>query len=67
MSKPDVMTALRKGKRELRARRRRLSLPEKVAQVVELQRAVLPAYRRRRALKPWEKVWELESADLPRH
>jgi hypothetical protein len=35
------------------------SLAEKVEQVVQLQRIVLPQIKRRRALKPWEKVWEL--------
>ena len=51
---------LRAGKQILRARRRNLTLPEKVAQVVELQRIVLPQLRRRRALKAWEKVWNLQ-------
>jgi hypothetical protein len=30
-------------------------------QVVQLQRIVLPQIRRRRALKLWERVWELEA------
>lgn len=51
---------LRAGKRTLREQRRQLSLAEKVEQVVELQRIVLPQIRRRRALKPWERVWDLD-------
>lgn len=61
MSKDPLQkpTQLRKAKAQLRAQRRRLTLPEKVAQVVELQRAILPAVRQRRPLKPIEKVWNL--------
>jgi hypothetical protein len=62
MSDPTLHENLRRGKQRLRAQRRNLSLPEKVAQVVELQRIVLPQYQRRRALRPWEQVWELRSA-----
>ena len=65
MNDTDVYARLRAGKDELRARRRNLSLPEKVAQVVELQRAVLPLLRRRRALKPWEEVWTLSGEKRP--
>jgi hypothetical protein len=54
----DQMERLERGKRELREARRRMPLADKVALVVELQRIVLPAIRRRRPLKPWEKVWE---------
>ena len=59
MSKTTLAT-LRDGKRKLRASRRNLTLPEKVAQVVALQRIVLPLIRRRRPLKTWERVWNLE-------
>ncbi len=62
MSDSAVHARLRAGKNELRSRRRNLSLPQKVAQVVDLQRAVLPLLRRRRALKAWEKVWTLTPA-----
>lgn len=53
---------LRDAKLALRGARRRLTLPEKVAQVVELQRVVLPMIRRRRPLKPWERVWDLRES-----
>lgn len=55
-----VQEALRDGKRRLRAYRRSLSLPEKVACVVQLQRIVLPFIARRRNLKPWEQVWDID-------
>ena len=54
---PDVIQKLREGKRELRETRIAASLPEKVRQVVQLQRVVLPMIERRRALLPWERVW----------
>jgi len=59
MSESPVHHDLYAGKQELRTRRRNLTLPEKVAQVVELQRIILPQLRRRRALKAWERVWNL--------
>ena len=65
MSETSTLRELRVGKQELRSRRRNLTLPQKVAQVVELQRIVLPLLSRRRALKPWEKVWDL-GASFPR-
>ena len=36
-----------------------MSNPEKVRQVVELQKATLPMIRRRRKLADWEGVWPL--------
>jgi len=62
MSAPidEVLDQLRAGKRELRRKRVAMSLPEKVRQVVELQRIVLPAIQRRRPLHSWERVWELD-------
>lgn len=62
MNESRIHDELRAGKQKLRARRRDLTLPEKVAQVVELQRIVLPQLRRRRALKAWEKIWNLGPA-----
>jgi hypothetical protein len=55
----DLLQKLREGKAELRAARRAMSLPEKVREVVRLQKIVLPMIARRRALKPWERVWQL--------
>lgn len=56
----EVVEKLRAGKRELRRRRVAMSLPDKVRQVVELQKIALPLIRRRRALRSWERVWPLD-------
>ena len=56
----EILAALRSGKDELRRKRVAMSLPEKVRQVVELQKIVLPAIRRRRPLREWERVWPLD-------
>lgn len=62
MTKPsEFPIRLRGGKDALRQKRRSLSLPEKVQQVIALQSAVLPLIRRRRALHPWERVWEVDA------
>jgi hypothetical protein len=55
-----VLRRLRAGKRQLRAHRIAMSLPDKVRQVVDLQRATLPLIRKRRQLRPWERVWPLD-------
>lgn len=52
----ELLARLREGKRELRERRRAMSLPEKVRQVVALQKIALPLIARR----PWERVWPLD-------
>jgi hypothetical protein len=62
MSDSPVHADLRAGKRQLRRQRRDLPLPEKVAQVVELQRIVLTQYQRRRSLKAYERIWDLTSS-----
>jgi len=56
----DLMARLRRGKVELRRERERMPLPEKVRQVIELQRFVHPLLARQRALEPWERPWEIE-------
>jgi len=56
---PTVIRRLREGKKHLRGERKALSLPEKVRQVFELQKATLPMIRQRRALRDLEKVWPL--------
>jgi len=66
MSESRLDHDLRAGKQQLRIQRRNLTLPEKVEQVLELQRIVLPLIQRRRALKPWEKVWSLGPTHSPR-
>jgi hypothetical protein len=57
---PDLIARLRRGKAELRRERIRLPLPEKVRQVIELQRAVFPLLAQQRTLESWERPWEVE-------
>ncbi len=54
------MSRLRQGKAELRARRTQMSLKEKVAMVLELQRIYLPLLERQRPLASWERPWDVE-------
>ncbi len=56
----ELLDRLRQGKAALRARRRDLSLAEKVKAVIALQRACLPLLARQRPLRPWERIWEIE-------
>ena len=56
---PEAIRRLREGKRELRHARTHMPLPEKVRQVVKLQRVMLPLIRRQRPLQPWERVWRI--------
>lgn len=55
----DLLQQLWRGKAALHARHASLPLPEKVRLVIELQRIVLPLIARQRALRSWEKVWEI--------
>lgn len=54
---PDVTEQLRAGKEKLRKQRRAMSLSEKLAQLIELQKIEVNRIRRRRELRPWERVW----------
>jgi hypothetical protein len=56
----DLIARLRRGKADLRRERELLPLPEKVRQVIELQRIVYPLLKRRRRLESWEHPWEVE-------
>jgi len=56
----ELLDRLRRGKAELRARRTQLSLKEKVAMVLKLQRIYLPLLKRHRPLAPWERPWDVE-------
>jgi hypothetical protein len=56
----ELLDRLRRGKAELRARRTRMSLKEKVAMVLKLQRIYLPLLERHRPLAPWERPWDVE-------
>jgi hypothetical protein len=55
----DTNERLRQGKRDLRASRRALTLPEKVQQVVELQKVAVKIAKSRNALTGRERVWKL--------
>jgi hypothetical protein len=54
---PELLAALREGKRQLHAAHRTLPLREKVRLVIELQRIALPLIARRRPLRDIERVW----------
>jgi len=56
----DPLSRLQHGKQELRATRRAMTLPEKVAQVVELQKIAVVTISRRRRLTEIERVWPLD-------
>jgi len=56
----ELIARLRQGKAELEREREGLSLPEKVRQVMELQRLEYPLLARQRALEPWERPWDIE-------
>ena len=56
-----LLARLFDGKRALHASQRELSLPEKVAQVLELQKIAYEILRARGVeLKPWQKPWDVE-------
>ncbi len=56
----DLVERLWQGKAALHRRHAGLPLREKVRLVIELQRMVLPLIARRRALRSWERPWEIE-------
>ena len=56
----DIVSLLRSGKEALRREREEMPLPDKVRQVLELQKVVYPLLVRRRNLEPWERPWEIE-------
>jgi hypothetical protein len=56
----DLLDRLWKGKAALHQRHAHLPLPEKVRLVIELQRIVLPLLTRQRALRSWERPWDIE-------
>jgi hypothetical protein len=57
---PELMSRLRQGKAALHARRTQMSLKEKVAMVIELQRIDFPLLKRRRPVASWERPWDIE-------
>ena len=56
----ELVAKLRQGKDELRRDREELPLPEKIRQVIELQRLQYPLLARQRTLRSWERPWEIE-------
>ena len=56
---PDAIQKLREGKRELHRERMEMTLPEKVRQVVELQKVHVRVVGKRRPLTELEQVWDL--------
>ena len=58
---PELLERLRAGKRELHAEQRELSLPEKIEQLLALQRIDYEVRRARGAqFQPWELPWDIE-------
>ena len=55
----DIVEHLRQGKADLRTTRRALTLPEKVQQVVELQKIAIQIAKSRNKLTGRERVWKL--------
>jgi len=60
-SSDELLANLHEGKRELHATQRALSLPEKVRQLLELQKITHEILRARGVeLQPWETPWDVE-------
>ncbi len=59
MERPEILSRLREGKRQLRRARVAMSLPEKIREVVELQKVHVTIIGKRRKLTPLERVWPL--------
>lgn len=58
---PELLAGLREGKRALQAQQRELPLPEKIRQLLELQKidyAIRTA--RGEKLESWQKPWDIE-------
>jgi hypothetical protein len=57
----ELLARLFDGKRALHTKQRMLPLPEKVAQLLELQKVAYEMLRARGVeLQPWQKPWEVE-------
>jgi hypothetical protein len=57
----EFLARLYEGKRKLHEAQRSLSLPEKVRQLLELQKIGYEILRSRGVeLRPWEKPWDVE-------
>ena len=62
MARPtsELLEQLRAGKRDLHAAQRELSLPEKVRQLLALQKIDYEIRSARGELQPWQRPWEIE-------
>jgi hypothetical protein len=57
----ELLARLYEGKRDLHAAQRALSLPEKLQQLLDLQKITYEILRSRGVeLEPWEKPWDIE-------
>jgi hypothetical protein len=56
----ELLDRLRAGKAALRAERIAMPLPEKVRDLLELQRIYCSIVGLRRPLQPWERPWDVE-------
>jgi hypothetical protein len=56
----DLLKKLRAGKWALRRRRSNLPLPDKVRELLELQRLQFPLLARQRSLRCWERPWDID-------
>jgi hypothetical protein len=57
----ELLARLFDGKRALHAAQRQLSLPEKVQQLLELQKVAYEILRARGVeLRPWQKPWDVD-------
>ena len=57
---PEMVEKLRAGKAAMRERRRALPLPEKVRQMLDMQRIYWTIVSRRRPMRSWERPWDIE-------
>jgi hypothetical protein len=56
----ELIAKLRQGKDDLRRARETMALPEKMRQVMKLQRLQHPLLARQRPLQEWERPWDVE-------
>ena len=57
---PELLDKLRTGKRALHARQRDLPLPEKIQQLLALQKIDYEIRSARGELRSWEMPWDIE-------
>lgn len=56
----ELLASIRKSKRDIHASQRDLPLPEKVRQVLALQKIDYAIRSARGELRSWEKPWDIE-------